>query len=140
MTESTIKTGAQFEIVKLDEQRHRVTGFAMISTNSKGEPVYDLQGDNITTEELVKAVADFADVVGESRVDEMHDRSDTGRVVESIVLTRELQKALGIPEGTQPEGWLVTVEVGAELFKKVKAGELPMFSIEATAQREKVAA
>lgn len=135
MSASTIKTGARFEVVKLDEQRHRVTGFAMISCNKNGEPVYDLQGDHISPDELVKAVQDFASIVGEYRVDDMHDRTDTGRVVESMVLTAELQKSLGIPEGTQPIGWLVTVEVPKAEFELVKAGKRPMFSIEARAQR-----
>lgn len=135
MSASTIKTEARFEVVKLDEQRHRVTGFAMISCNKNGEPVYDLQGDHISPDELVKAVQDFASIVGEYRVDDMHDRSDTGRVVESMVLTAELQKSLSIPEGTQPIGWLVTVEVPKAEFELVKAGKRPMFSIEARAQR-----
>lgn len=135
MSASTIKTGARFEVVKLDETRHRVTGFAMVSLNKNGEPVYDLQGDHITPEELVKAVQDFATVVGENAVDDMHDHSDSGRVVESMVLTAELQKALGIPEGTQPVGWLVTVEVPKSQFELVKAGKRPMFSIEAKALR-----
>ena len=135
MTQSAIKTAIEFDIVKLDETRHRVTGFAMVSLNKKGEPVYDLQGDHITPDELVKAVQDFATVVGENAGDDMHDHSDAGRVVESIVLTAELQKALGIPEGTQPVGWLVTVEVPKSQFELVKAGKRPMFSIEAKALR-----
>lgn len=135
MTKTDIKTATEFEVVKLDETRHRVTGFAMVSVNKNGDPVYDLQGDHITPEELVKAVQDFASVVGENRVDDMHDHSDAGRVVESIVLTAELQKSLGIPAGTQPIGWLVTVEVPKSQFELVKAGKRPMFSIEARAQR-----
>lgn len=137
MTQSAIEknTATELEVLKLDETRHRITGFAMISCNKNGEPVYDLQGDHISPEELVKAVQDFASIVGEYRVDDMHDRSDTGRVVESIVLTSELQKSLGIPAGTQPIGWLVTVEVPKAEFELVKAGKRPMFSIEARAQR-----
>lgn len=100
MTQSAIekKASAEFDIVKLDEQRHRITGFAMISCNRNGEPVYDLQGDHISPDELVKAASDFAALVGESTVDDMHDRTDTGRVVESMVLTSELQKAIGLPQ------------------------------------------
>lgn len=135
MTQSAIETATELEVIKLDETRHRITGFAMVSCNKNGEPVYDLQGDHISPEELVKAVQDFASIVGEYRVDDMHDRTDTGRVVESMVLTAELQKSLGIPEGTQPIGWLVTVEVPKAEFELVKAGKRPMFSIEARAQR-----
>ena len=135
VTQSAIETATELEVIKLDETRHRITGFAMVSCNKNGEPVYDLQGDHISPEELVKAVQDFAAIVGEYRVDDMHDRSDTGRVVESLVLTAELQKALGIPEGTQPIGWLVTVEVPKAEFELVKAGKRPMFSIEARAER-----
>lgn len=135
MTQSAIKTAIEFDIVKLDEERHRVTGFAMVSCNKNGEPVYDLQGDHITPDELVKAVDDFASVVGTNAVDDMHDHSDSGRVVESMVLTAALQKALGIPEGTQPIGWLVTVEVPKSQFELVKSGKRQMFSIEAKALR-----
>lgn len=138
MTESAIekKASTEFGVLKFDEERHRITGFAMVSCNRNGEPVYDLQGDHISPDELVKAAADFAQLVGESTVDDMHDRTDTGRVVESMVLTSELQKALGIPEGTQPIGWLVTVEVPPSQFALVKSGKRPMFSIEARATRE----
>lgn len=138
MTQGAIekRASAEFEIIKLDEDRHRITGFAMISCNRNGEPVYDLQGDHISPEELVKAAADFAGLVGESTVDDMHDRTDTGRVVESMVLTEDLKKALGIPDGTQPIGWLVTVEVPPSQFALVKSGKRHMFSIEARAMRE----
>lgn len=135
VTQSAIESATELTVLKLDETRHRITGFAMISCNKDGEPVYDLQGDHISPDELVKAVQDFATIVGEYRVDDMHDRTDTGRVVESMVLTAELQKALGIPPATQPIGWLVTVEVPKAEFELVKAGKRPMFSIEARAER-----
>jgi len=139
-SEPETQVGGDFHVLKVDELRRRVTGFAMISLNRDGEPVFDLQGDHISPEELTKAVSDFASVVGEKRVDDMHDRQDVGRVVESMVLTDELQKALGIPSGTQPVGWLVTVELPEGEFQKVKKGDRPMFSIEARATRTEIAA
>ena len=44
--------------------------------------------------------------------------------------------ALGIPDGTVPEGWFVGFYIpDPDVYKKVKNGEYNMFSIEGTAMR-----
>ena len=60
-------------------------------------------------------------------------------MIESMVFTKEKAAALGIPEGTMPEGWWVGFEVtDDEVWKKVKDGTYKMFSIEGTAQRVEI--
>jgi hypothetical protein len=67
---------------------------------------------------------------------EMHKGVSKGTVVESLVLTKEKQQAIGIPEGCVPEGWFITVKVhDKEVFEKVKNGTYRMFSIQGTAKR-----
>ena len=45
-------------------------------------------------------------------------------------------EALGIPEGTVPEGWFVGFYIpDPAVYKKVKDGDYNMFSIEGSARR-----
>ena len=102
-----------------------------------GRPVIDLQGDVIDPGDLEDAAAQF---VKDSRQGgEMHAGPAPSELIASIVLTAEVQKALGIPEGLVPQAWLVGFEVPPETFAKVKAGSRLMFSIEGSGQREEVA-
>jgi phage head maturation protease len=58
----------------------------------------------------------------------MHDGDKKGEIVESIVLTREVQDALGI--SLDKIGWFVGFKVyDDEVWAKVKSGELRMLSI-----------
>jgi hypothetical protein len=66
----------------------------------------------------------------------MHQGESKGIVVESIVFTKAKQAAIGIPEGTIPEGWFITVKImDPEVFEKVKSGVFRMFSIQGHAKR-----
>ena len=52
-------------------------------------------------------------------------------------MTKDKQAAMGIPEGTVPEGWFITVQLyDNEVINKVKNGEFRMFSIQGVEQRE----
>lgn len=58
-----------------------------------------------------------------------------------MVFTKEKQIALGIPEGTLPEGWFVGFQVtDTDTWDKIKNGEYIDFSIEGTAMREEIPA
>jgi hypothetical protein len=59
-------------------------------------------------------------------------------MVESFVATPEKMKALGIPEGTLPQGWWTGFRVPPEEFAKVKSGKWKMFSIQGKAQLEPI--
>ncbi|MEK7381804.1 MAG: cation-transporting P-type ATPase, partial [Elusimicrobiota bacterium] len=62
-------------------------------------------------------------------------------VVASLVTTPEVTKALGIPEGVVPVGWVIGVKIhDTGTWEMVKRGELRMFSIQGTADRVPVEA
>ena len=112
------------DIVKFDSDSPREPGII------KG----DFQGDMIDPETLEKAVYDY---VEESRDGgEMYKRLGVATLIESIVFTKEKMSALGIPDGTIPEGWWVGFRVSdPDVWEKVKDGTYKMFSIEGTGER-----
>lgn len=119
---------------------------ASVAVTAAGETVTDLQGDQIGVEELQTA---FYDYVLESREgDVMHDHEPASTLVESFVVTPEkldmLLKALG-HAGAPSDFKGVAAWVGykvhnADVWKRVKSGELRAFSIEGEAEREEVPA
>lgn len=114
--------------------QHLVSGWANVATNADGSKPLDWQGDIIEPAELEKAAIQFMLDYRDSGVN--HAGESTGTVVESIVMTKDKQAAMGIPEGIVPEGWFITVKVNNdEVFQKVKSGEFRMFSIQGTAER-----
>lgn len=126
-----------FEISKAREDEQLVSGWANVAIDKDGNAPIDWQDDVIAPETLEKAAINFMlDYRGSG---EMHKGNSKGTVVESIVLTKEKQRAMGIPEGTVPEGWFITVKVhDPEVFAKVKDGTYRMFSIQGTAKRVKL--
>ena len=128
------KVSGTFRIHKADEDRHLAFGWANVAVRDDGEQIQDLQGDIIDPEVLEDAAYRFVLMYREGG--EMHERGDCAVLVESVMFTKEKMLAMGMPEGTVPEGWwigfLVTDE---EVWQKVKSGEYPMFSIEGEAVR-----
>jgi len=114
-----------------------VSGWASVAINADGTLPLDWQDDVISPQTLEKAAINFMlDYRGSG---EMHQGFEKGIIVESIVFTKEKQAILGIPEGTVPEGWFITVKViDPEVFAKVKTGEYKMFSIQGKAKRVKL--
>ena len=65
----------------------------------------------------------------------MHERMGVGRCVESMMFTKQKQDSLGIDLGLI--GWWVGFKVDdVGVWKRIKAGELPEFSIGGKASRE----
>ncbi len=125
------------EIFKSNEFEKLVSGWASVAKNADGSLPLDWDGDVVTAEVLEKAAIDFMLEYRESG--EMHKGESKGTVVESIVFTKQKMKAMGIPEGTIPEGWFITVKIhDDEVFKKVIDGKYKMFSIQGKARRLKV--
>lgn len=123
-----------FDLYKARESEQLVSGWASVSVNADGSVPLDWQGDIIAPETLEKAAVNFMLDYRDSGV--MHKGNAVGTVVESIVFTKDKQEALGIPEGTVPQGWFITVKVhDAEVFAKVKDGTYKMFSIQGTCER-----
>ena len=132
-----IRKRAALKVMKSDGDRHLVFGWANVAVRVDGEQIVDWQEDMIDTEDLEKAAYEYVADFGTSG--EMHQRGGVGRVVESIVFTKEKAEALGIPEGILPEGWWIGFHItDDEVWEKVKSGEYAMFSIAGTAIREEV--
>lgn len=123
-----------FDVTKAKEDECLVSGWANVAVNADGSIPLDWQGDIIRPEVLEKAAINFMMDYRGSGV--MHQGSEQGVVVESIMFTKEKQAILGIPEGCVPEGWFITVKVtNPEVFQAVKSGKYKMFSIQGTAKR-----
>lgn len=126
-----------FNLYKAKESEQLVSGWANVSVNADGSIPLDWQDDVIAPEVLEKAAIGFMLDYRDSGV--MHEGGSVGTVVESIVFTKEKQEAIGIPEGTVPQGWFITVKVhDKDVFAKVKDGTYRMFSIQGTCRRVKV--
>lgn len=126
-----------FDIYKSRADKGLVSGWANVSVNADGSIPLDWQDDVISPETLEKAAIGFMLDYRDSGV--MHKGASVGTVVESIVFTKEKQEAIGIPEGTIPQGWFITVKVNdPEVFAKVKDGTYKMFSIQGKCKRVKI--
>lgn len=118
-------------IVKIDPDQRLVYGWISI-VEKNGEAVIDTQGDVITEAELVKMAHRY---VQDARVAKMmHDGQPVGTLVESMIFTKEVQKALGIDLGHV--GWWGVYKINDDdAWAKVKSGEMTAFSIGGNGQR-----
>lgn len=124
-------------VMKSDDERRLVFGWANVAVRVDGEQIVDWQEDLIDPGELEKAAYEYVAEFGTAG--EMHRRGGVGRVVESVVFTKEKANAMGIPPDILPEGWWIGFRItDDEVWEKVKSGEYPMFSIEGKAVREPV--
>lgn len=104
------------------------------------EQVVDHSGDTWDISEIEKTAHDF---ILSCRVGaESHLVKGGAELVESMVFSETLQKALGIDikkNGESVEGWFVGFRItDPELLEKVEKGELSMFSIGGSGIREEV--
>lgn len=122
------------EITKLDEDQNLVFGWLSKAVDADGTPIVDAEGDIIPEAELEKAAYEF--MLASRRGDVMHDGRAVAHAVESFVSTPEKRTAMGVQkDDDRTVGWWVGLKVAPEAFAKVKAGELPMFSIGGRARR-----
>lgn len=127
----------RFKIAKSDDDKRLAFGWANVSVSAAGEQLVDYHEDMIDIEELEQAAYKFVEFYREGG--EMHERGGCAVLIESMVFTKEKQAALGLPEGTVPEGWWIGFHVtDDDVWAKVKDGTYPMFSIEGEAIREPV--
>lgn len=127
----------EFKIIKSDDERREVFGWASIAVRVDGEIITDYQEDVIDIADLEKAAYEFTAEFGTAG--EMHQRRGVGRLIESVVFTKEKMAAMGIIPGSVPEGWWVGFHIDDDnVWQKIKDGEYRMFSIEGTAVREKI--
>ncbi|MDD2731383.1 MAG: ChaB family protein [Candidatus Portnoybacteria bacterium] len=125
----------EFDITKTDEDQRLVFGWLSVAKDSNGNSIVDLQDDIIDTEELEKAAIEYAlesREAGQSHV----KTTGIGKMVMSIVTTKEIQKAIGIPKGIVPEGWFIGYKIiDDETWDLVKSGDYKGFSIGGTGKR-----
>ena len=112
------------KVTKVDEDLGLVMGYAIVCTEN-GEPYYDLQGDNIPEDSMLKAALDFSE---HSRIaSEMHTGDDMGTVVFAWPMTEDIAKAFEIE--TKKTGLLIAMRPQESMMAKFKSGELTGFSI-----------
>jgi hypothetical protein len=125
MTEETDFAIESEAIMKLNDEKQLVSGFAVVYERG-GEEVVDYQGDVVDEEVVTKAAHEFMREYRHGKV--LHRGDPVGEIVESAVLSRDVQKALGIDLGKS--GWWVVYKVkDPDVWAKVKEGKLKAFSI-----------
>jgi len=118
------------KVASVDQSLGLVIGFGLIC-KVKGEDYYDLAGDHISEEEMLKAALDFAQ---NSRVaKEMHQGEPQGSVPMLFPLTTDIAKALGLE--TDQTGLIIAMKPAPELLAKFVSGELTEFSLAGQAER-----
>ena len=123
---------AKIDVAKADEDMRVVYGWASVVEDA-GETVVDSQGDVIEPSELVKAAHEFVTSVRAGKA--MHRGRVVAELVESLVFTKDMQTALNVDLGKV--GWWVGMHIGdADVWARVKSGELRAFSIAGNAIRE----
>lgn len=123
-----------FKIMKVDTERMLVGGWASVIEEPDGEPLVDRQGDVILEDDLLAAAHHFMSKSGELGYNHVL-KTGIGRIVESVVFTRDVKKALGLP-ASFPTGWYIVAKVtDPDVWSQVKAGQLTSFSIGGSGKR-----
>ena len=119
-----MKFQSKGQVVKVDSQLGLVFGFAIVST-SEGQPYFDVQGDHIPDDSMLKAATDFME---NSRIaKEMHTGEQKGSVVFAFPLTAEIAKSLDIT--TKQTGLLIAMKPEPSMLAKFQDGTYKGFSI-----------
>lgn len=121
-------------ISKVEPDKRLVFGWVTIAEEG-GKTLVDKQGDVIAMDEVEKMAYNF--VLNCRQAGEMHEKVGVGKLVESIVLTKEKQDALGIDLGRT--GWWAGFKVSDDaVWDKVKKGDYKAFSIHGKGIRQKI--
>lgn len=113
------------EVIKVDPSLGLVMGMAIICKED-GVDYFDVQGDHIPEDAMLKAALDFME--NSQVAKEMHSGEEKGTVVFAWPLTTDIAKAFGIETSTT--GLMIAVRPhDDEMLAKFKSGELTGFSI-----------
>ena len=113
------------DICKVDETLGLVMGHAIVC-KVDGEDYYDLQGDHIPEDAMLKASLDFMQNSQVSK--EMHTGDQIGTVVFAWPMTTDIAKAFGILTNTT--GLMIAMRPDDDdMLKRFQLGELTGFSI-----------
>lgn len=112
------------KVLKVNDELGLVFGYGIICKEA-GKRYFDLQGDHIPEESMLKAAADF--MLNSREMDVMHDNEVVGNVVFMWPMTTDVAKAFDVK--TEKTGLMVAVAPNAQTLKRFKSGELKAFSI-----------
>lgn len=112
------------EVKKVDADLGLVMGWAIVCTEA-GEPYFDLQGDHIPDDSMLKASADF--MLNSRVAKEMHDGEEVGTTVFAFPLTADVAKSMGIT--ADRTGLMIAMKPNADVLEKFQLGEYTGFSI-----------
>ena len=125
MADQNLTKSDQATVLKFDESLGLILGYAIVS-KIDGVEHFDLQGDHIPEDAMLKASEDF---MRNSRVaKEMHDGDPIGSVIFAWPMTSEIAASLDI--SVRKTGLLVAIKPeGEEALAKARSGEYRGFSI-----------
>jgi hypothetical protein len=133
-TSELFAKGAEAKVVKLsNDELGLVFGWAL-TTKSAGVDYFDLHGDNIVEDDLIKVALEW--MSAGAKTDTMHNREEDGWAPFCMPMTASVAKAFGIP--TDTHGIMIAMKPSPEVFAKFKSGELTGFSIDGTGYRTPV--
>jgi len=115
---------ARTEFTKFDEELGLVMGYIIVCKQG-GEDYFDLHGDHIPEEAMLKAATDFMENSREA--DEMHTADVRGTIVFAWPMTTDIAKAFDIE--TDTTGLMIAMRPDEDMLAKFKSGELTGFSI-----------
>lgn len=120
--------GHEFKVVKTLTDQNLVFGWASVAISKEGKTIQDYEEDQVDMEAMEPVMYEFVQKYRAANVS--HQGPQIGDLVECTVFTKQKMAAMGIPEGTVPEGVWIGFKVDDATFAKVKKHELEMFSIE----------
>jgi len=119
VTKSAEENPAAMEIAAASEDEQMIVAIASVSTVD-GELIKDLHGDEMTTQALIEFSRDLMKGYRAGQID--HDGNNRLEVVQSLVLSNDIQQALGINLGY--EAYLVEFHVPEKAdWEMVKSGK-----------------
>ena len=112
------------KVLKVDDSLGLVMGYAIVCKEA-GEDYYDLQGDHITEDAMLKAALDFMEHSQVAK--EMHSGEQTGTVVFAWPMTTDIAKAFDVE--VKKTGLLIAVRPDPDMLAKFRDGTYTGFSI-----------
>ena len=128
-------------VLKRDDLKRQVFGFANVSVSLAGDLITDLQLDQIEPADLEQAAYDFCKLAF-SGTGEMHQGGVKGQMIECVYLDTEKVRIMLTAAGNAPEDvekidmpprWWVGFQLDADSFAKVLDGTFKMFSVQGKA-------
>lgn len=122
-------------IQRSDASKRQIFGWAYQTRTPSGDVIIDLNRGFTDTDILEEGAYDFVLVC--RSMGEMHEKEEDGskfvmrgRLIESMMFTRDKCDALGIPQGLLPEGWWVGFYVDDDAtWDAIERGELKDLSV-----------